>query len=82
MSAPQIEYPAISELVPNSAAFPAEISVDVAEDVCSVLYEFVGHLGAVAVPQSYEFQLLSRAGRLARELQAAIIASVRKSQTE
>lgn len=72
------EYPKISELVADVVDFPAEISVDTAEEITAVLYEFVGHLGADVGHQGYEYRLVQRAARLARELQASIIASVRR----
>lgn len=72
------DYPRISSIVPDVADYPAEITVDMAEDICSVLYEFVGHLGSDVGEAGYEYGLVRRAGRLARELQGAIIASVRR----
>lgn len=73
------EYPRISELIPDIASRPAEIPVDMAEDVCSILYEFVGHLGPDVGSQGYEYHLVKRARELARHVQAAIITSVRKA---
>lgn len=75
-------YPPISDLVPDVADFPAEIPVDSAEDVVAILYEFVGHLGSDVGSAGYEYHLVQRAGRHAREIQAAIIASVRRSGDE
>lgn len=75
-------YPPISSLVPDVAEFPAEIPVDSAEDVVAILYEFVGHLGSDVGSAGYEYHLIQRAGRHAREIQAAIIASVRRSSDE
>lgn len=73
----EIDYPRVSDIVPDVADFPAEIPVDTAEEITTVLYEFVGHMGADVGRQGYEYRLVQRAGRLARELQAAVIVSVR-----
>lgn len=73
----ELDYPRVSDIVPDVADFPAEIPVDVAEEITTVLYEFVGHMGADVGQQGYEYRLVQRAGMLARELQAAVIVSVR-----
>ena len=62
--------------IADDVAFPIRVTVEEAEEVIRILWEFVGHMGADVGNQGYEFNLIERARHWAAQLQIAMLAAI------
>jgi hypothetical protein len=64
------------EAIADEVAFPVRLTVEEAEEVIRILWEFCGHLGEDVGAQGYEFNLLQRARHWAQQTQIAMLAAM------
>ena len=56
---------------------PVLLSLNEAEEITQLLFEFVGHLGADVGAAGYEYNMVERAKKYGRVVQAGILSAVR-----
>ena len=56
---------------------PVLLSLNEAEEITQLLFEFVGHLGADVGGAGYEYNMVERAKKYGRVVQAGILSAVR-----
>ena len=64
------------EAIADEVAFPVRLTVEEAEEVIRVLWEFCGHLGEDVGSQGYEFNMLQRARHWAQQTQIAMLTAM------
>jgi hypothetical protein len=62
--------------IADEVGFPIRLTVEEAEEVIRILWEFVGHMGADVGEHGYEFHLIERARHWAAQLQIAMLAAI------
>ena len=64
------------EAIADEVAFPIRLTVEEAEEVIRILWEFCGHMGEDVGSQGYEFNMLDRARHWAQQLQIAMLSAM------
>ena len=81
-----VTSPTLTEVISARAGLtleqtPVLLSLNEAEEITQLLFEFVGHLGADVGEAGYEYNMVERAKKYGRVVQAGILSAMRSLGT-